>query len=138
MDERLSRFLTLLESDNAESVGTSVRLPADLREAVGIAVELGLAESTTELTTQGLRSALEAIAMRAVLDAHYAEYPAARPDLAEIAYALAQMEAHPLAQRLDLIERAAREIHSVRPDATPDDVLSYAAGLAAGLAAAVA
>ncbi|MGQ0623966.1 MAG: hypothetical protein ACT4PP_04820 [Sporichthyaceae bacterium] len=134
MDERLRRLLTLLESGNSATVGTSVRLPADLREAVAISVELGLAESTTELTASGLRSALEAIAMRAVLDAHYDEYPATRPDLTDIAHALAQLEANPLAQRRDLIERAAGAIGSIRPDATADDVLSYAAGLAAAVA----
>ncbi len=134
MDPRLDRLVDLLAAESDDSVGTSVRLPATLREAVSIAVELGLAESTTELTSHGLRGALESIAMRAVLDAHYDEHPSARPDLSEIALALAELESHPLAQRPDLIERAAREIHGVRSDPTPDDVLSYAAGLAAAAA----
>lgn len=90
---------------------------------------MGLARTTTELTVRGLRDLLEAAAQRAVLDAHYEAHPDARPDLADIALAAAQMDGHPLAERPELIQRAAAEIVSINDDPTPDEVLSYAAGL---------
>jgi hypothetical protein len=95
---------------------------------------MGLAGSTTELTVRGLRDALEAFAQRAVLDAHYQAHPGARPDLAEIAIAAAQIDGNPLASRPDLVERAAAEVGRIKDDAGPDDVLVYAAGLAAAVA----
>jgi hypothetical protein len=101
MDPWLVRLLELLDATEGETVGTSVR---DL---------------------------LEAIAQRAVLDAYYEAHPDARPDLAEIALAAAQLDGHPLAERPELVRRAAAEIVSVMDDPTPDEVLSYAAGLAA-------
>lgn len=131
MDSRLVRLLDLLDATEGEAVGTSVRLPVALRDAAVVAAEMGLAGSTTELTVRGLRDLLEAVARRAVLDAHYAVHPEARPDLAEIALAAAQLDGHPLAQRSELVRRAAAEIVAVIDDPTPDEVLSYAAGLAA-------
>jgi hypothetical protein len=131
MDPRLVRLLDLLDAIEGETVGTSVRLPVALRDAAVVAAEMGLAGSTTELTVRGLRDLLEAIAQRAVLDAHYEAHPDARPDLAEIALAAAQLDRHPLAERPELVRRAAAEIVSVIDDPTPDEVLSYAAGLAA-------
>lgn len=44
------------------TIGTSVRLPGNLRDAAVLAVELSLAASSTELTVRGLRDALEAFA----------------------------------------------------------------------------
>ena len=131
MDSRLVRLLDLLDATEGETVGTSVRLPVALRDAAVVAAEMGLAGSTTELTVRGLRDLLEAAAQRAVLDAHYEVHPDARPDLAEIALATAQLDGHPLAERPELVRRAADGIVSVIDDPTPDEVLSYAAGLAA-------
>ncbi len=131
MDPRLVRLLDLLDATEGETVGTSVRLPVVLRDAAVVAAEMGLAGSTTELTVRGLRDLLEAAVQRAVLDAHYEVHPEARPDLAEVALATAQLDGHPLAQRSDLVRRAAAEIVTVIDDPTPDEVLSYAAGLAA-------
>lgn len=127
----MERFLDLLDSVNAESVGTSVRLPSALREAASVAIEMGLVSSTSEVTTWGLRDALESIAQRAVLDAHYEEYPSARPDLWEIALMSAELNAHPLADRPELVRRAAEELVRIVPDPSPAEVLAYAAGLAA-------
>lgn len=45
MDQRLTRLLDLLDSVNAESVGTSVRLPTALRDAAAVAIEMGLVSS---------------------------------------------------------------------------------------------
>jgi hypothetical protein len=134
MDRSLQRLLDLLDGADDDTVGTSVRLPVTLRDAAVVATTMGLASSTTELTVRGLRDALEAFAQRAVLDAHYREYPDARPSLEEIALAAAQLDANPLAQRPDLLKRAAVEVVTVKDDASPDDVLLYAAGLAAAAA----
>jgi hypothetical protein len=131
VSRRLKLLLDLLNASAEDTVGTSVRLPTNLRDAAVVAVDMGLAASTTELTVRGLQDALEAFAERAALDAHYAEYPHARPDLTEIALMTAEIDGNPLADRPELVRRAATEIRSVKDDATPDDVLIYAAGLAA-------
>jgi hypothetical protein len=131
VERGLKRLLDLLDELDDETVGTSVRLPTNLRDAAALATEMGLVESTTDLTVRGLRDALEVFAQRAVLDAHYRSHPAARPDLAEIAQATAELDANPLAQDPHLIRRAAADVASMRVDPSPDDVLLYAAGLAA-------
>ena len=112
-------------------MNTSVRLPAPLRDAAALAATMGVAGSTTELTVKGLRDTLEAFGQRAVLDAHYRAHPAARPDLAEVALAAAEIDRNPLAERPDLIRRAADAVTALKPDADAVDVLLYAAGLAA-------
>jgi hypothetical protein len=134
MDRTLQRLLDLLDDDGADTIGTSIRLPVRLRDAVAVATQMGLASSTTELTVRGLRDVLEAFAQCAVLDAHYQQHPDTRPGLEEIALATAQLDASPLAQRPDLLKRAAAEVGTVKADPTPDDVLLYAAGLAAAVA----
>ena len=134
MDRRLKKLLDLLDSDGNETVGTSVRLPTNLRDAAAVATAMGLGGSATELTVRGLRDALDAFAQRALLDAHYRMHPDARPDLAEIALAAAELDGNPLAGRPDLIRRAADEIVAWRDDPSADDVLLYAAGLAAAVA----
>ena len=131
MEQRLERLLSLLDDSDDDTVGTSVRLPTKLRDAAAVATSMGLAASTTELTVRGLRDILAAFAQRAVLDAHYAEHPGARPSLDEIALAAAQLDGNPLAERPDLIKRAATEVVKFKDGPTPDDVLLYAAGLAA-------
>jgi hypothetical protein len=131
-------MVELLASGREETVGTSVRMPIDLRDAAAIAADLGLAGSITELTVRGLRDRLDAIAQRAALDEHYRQYPEARPTLAEVALAGAYIDGNPLKERPDLIEQAASEVLALKEDPTPDDVLMYAAGLAKGLEAAAA
>ena len=93
---------------------------------------MGLASSATELITTGLRDRLEAYAQRAVLDAHYRAHPGVRPSLAEIAQAAAKVDGNPLAERPGLIRKAAEAVGALKDDPHPDDVLLYAAGLAAG------
>lgn len=134
MDSRAQRLLDLLDHEGEDTVGTSVRLPVALRDAAAVATEMGLAASTTDLTMQGLRAVLETFAQRVVLEAHYREHPEARPDLAEVALAAAMIDGHPLAGRPDLVRRAADGVHSLKDEPTPDDVLAYAAGLAAAAA----
>ncbi len=135
---RLDQLLDLLDgldTSPSETVGTSIRIPARMRDAIALATDMGLAASTTELTIRGLRDTLEAFAQRAVLDAHYRRHPKARPSLAEVALAQAEIDGNPLAGRPDLLEEAATRIRAVREDPTPDDVLVFAAGLAAGAVA---
>jgi len=131
VDRRLRRLIELLDEVGDETVNTSVRLPVRLRDAAAVAAEMGLASSTSELTVRGLRDTLEAFTQRAVLDTHYRAHPEARPDLAEIALAAAEIDGNPLVAKPDLIRRAAQEIRAIKDDADPDDVLLYAAGLAA-------
>ena len=58
----------------------------------------------------------ETEAVAAALDAHYAEYPHARPTLAEVALALAEQDGSPLADHPEAFEKAA-ELLLARPDA---------------------
>lgn len=64
--------------------------------------------------------------MRAALDEHYAQYPEARPDLADIAIATAELDGHPLAADPDRIRNAAAEIAATHPNPEPEDVLLWA------------
>ncbi|MPY96718.1 MAG: hypothetical protein GEU97_01745 [Actinophytocola sp.] len=114
-----------------ESVVTSVRVPQGLRHAATVLQDAGLVSSWNELLVQGARDRIEAIAHRAGLDAHYADHPEARPAVGEVALALARMDASELANRPDVIEQAATELTRIRPDATADDVLTYATALLA-------
>lgn len=124
----------LLDTQDDTTINTSMRLPTALRDAASLAVEhLGLASSTTTLTAAALRSALETAVMEAALESHYIQHPNSRPSLAEVALALAAQDGSPLADRPDIIERAADEVTSRHPDADADDVLLWAeAQLAVG------
>jgi len=88
--------------------------------------ELGAAPSTTSLTSSALRARLESVVVQAVLDAHYEEHPAARPSLAELAIAAAELDGHPLADEPERLRRAAAEIVGRHPGADADDVLLWA------------
>jgi hypothetical protein len=134
MDRNVKRLLDLLDSEHAETVGTSVRIPTSLRDAAVLAAGMGLGASTTELTVRGLRDALEAFAQRAVLDSHYRSHPHVRPDLAEVALATAEIDGSDLAGQPELVRQAAAQIGAVKDDPTPEDVLLYAAGLRAAVA----
>jgi hypothetical protein len=127
-DEDLFTLLDELDADGP-TVVSSVRQPAALKEALRLAVELGLDANANDATVQALRDRLEAFAQRRALDAHYAAHPGKRPSLAEVAQAAAELDSDPLAGEPALIRRAAKEIVSLRPGATADDVLVYAAGL---------
>ena len=126
-EEAIDRINRLLDSSEEETTNTSMRLPVTLRDAAALAVrELGVASSTTALTATALRAMLEAVVMQAVLDAHYGQHPQARPSLAELAIAAAELDGHPLAGRPDLLCQAADEIIRTRPDADADDVVLWA------------
>ena len=131
----VARALELLDEPD-ESVVTSVRVPQGLRQAAAVLQRAGLISSWNELLVQGARDRVEAVAHRAGLDAHYAEHPQLRPGVAEVALALARMDASDLADQPELIEQAAVELTALRPDATGDDVLTYATALRAHQTAA--
>lgn len=123
----VDRILALLEAPSEATVNTSMRLPTALRDAAALAVdELGVAPSTTTLTATALRAAIETAVMDAALRDHYRAHPDARPELAEVARALAAQDGSPLADRPDLLEQAAAEVTERHPDADADDVLLWA------------
>ena len=125
--DAIERISQLLDSDMTKTSNTSMRIPTALREAAALAAkELKAAPSATALTTMALRSALEAALMRAALDEHYVQYPQARPDLADIAIAAAEIDGSPLAADPERIRRAAAEIAATHPDPAPEDVLLWA------------
>ncbi len=104
-----------------------MRIPAALREAAALAVsELGAAPSITALAADALRARLDALVVEAALAAHYERHPQARPSLAELAIAAAELDANPLAAHPDLIRRAAAVIVECHPDADADAVLLWA------------
>ena len=131
----IERINELLDSSDPDTANTSMRLPTSLRDAAALAVnELGAAPSTTALTSAALRATMEAIVMQAALDAHYARHPKARPDLADLAIAAAELDGHPLADQPKLLHRAASEIARTHPDADADDVLLWGEAQAAASA----
>jgi hypothetical protein len=133
--DALTRISELLDRTDDETVGTSMRIPAALREAAAVAVaELGVAPSTTALANDALRSRLEAIVIEAALAAHYDKHPEARPSLAELAIAAAELDGNPLAATPDLIREAAAAIVDRHPDADADDVLIWAEARASSAA----
>ncbi|HEX6381089.1 MAG TPA: hypothetical protein VF180_07580 [Acidimicrobiia bacterium] len=132
--ERLFALLDRLEGD--ATVVASVRQPAALREAVKVAVELGLDPTPNDAAVAALRERVETFAQRLALDAHYAAHPGARPTLAQRALAAARLDGDPLADDPALLSRAAEALARRRPDASADDVLLYATGLADARASA--
>lgn len=123
----IERINELLDRGGMETSNTSMRIPTALRDAAALAVrDLGVAPSATALTTAALRATLEAVVMQAALDDHYAQHPQARPDLADLALAAAELHGHPLAAEPERLRRAAAEIVGTHPDASPDDVLLWA------------
>ncbi len=123
----LDEINRLLDETPVETVNTSMRLPTNLRDAAALAVEhLGIASSTTVLTTLALRQTIETAVMSAALEAHYEQHPQARPTLAEIALALAVQQRSPLADMPDRVHAAAQAVLERHPDADAYDVLLWA------------
>jgi len=123
----IERISELLDDSDLRTSNTSMRIPTALRDAAAIAVgELGVATSTTALTTAALRAALEAVVMQAALDEHYARHPRSRPDLGDLAVAAAELDGHPLAGEPGRLWQAAAEIVEKHPGATPDEVVLWA------------
>ena len=129
--DRLLHLLRQADEPDGPTAGTSLRLPVALREAVAVARGLGLDASTTGLAVSGLRGVLDGFVNGLVLEEHYERHPEVRPELWEIALATAELDDDPLASQPELLRRAAEGVVARWPSATPDDVLRYAAGLAA-------
>jgi hypothetical protein len=82
----IERIGELLDGSELGTSNTSMRIPTALRDAAALAVrKLGIAPSTTALTTAALRAALESVVIQAALDDHYEQHPQARPDLGDLA-----------------------------------------------------
>jgi len=129
--QQVDRLFELLDRfDTDATVVTSVRQPVAMREAVKVAVALGLDPTPNDAAVAALRDRLESFAQRLALDAHYAAHPEARPSLAERALAAARLDDDPLADEPELLARAADAVARLRAGATADDVLLYAAALA--------
>lgn len=133
--DAIDRISKLLDDAGTETANTSMRLPTALRDAAAIAVEeLGAAPSTTALTTEALRTSLDALVMQAALDVHFLQHPEARLTLGELAIAAAELDGHPLAADPARLRDAAAQIARRRPDADADDVLLWAEAQAAASA----
>ena len=129
--DHLTKLFELLDAvEGDETVVTSVRQPARLREALKVAVELGLDTTANDAAVAALRDRLDTFAQRLALDAHYEAHPGVRPSLADQALAAARLDGDPLADQPDLLARAADEVAALRPNPSADDVLLYAAALA--------
>lgn len=115
-----------LDSSDAETLVTSLRQSRALAHAVKAAVRLGWAVSANDGVNRAVREELEAFARRVALAEHLDAHPEARPELAEVAIALAEIRHDALADHPDLIRRAAAELVAVKADAGPDDVLIWA------------
>jgi len=123
----IARISALLDEGTQETSNTSMRIPTALRDAAALAVsELGVAPSATALTTAALRATLEAVVMQAVLDEHYRQHEQARPSLADLAVAAAEIDGHPLAAEPERLRQAAAEISGRRPGASADEVVLWA------------
>jgi hypothetical protein len=131
----LDELLVLLDrADQAagtDSVVTSMRMPAALRQALMVAVELGMDAHANEAANRALRARLEAFVERQGLEQHYRRNPGSRPSLAAVGQALAELDHDSLADQPELIEQASREVVVAKPDADGDDVLLWAASLRA-------
>ena len=129
--DHLTKLFELLDAvEGDETVVTSVRQPARLREALKVAVELGLDATANDAAVAALRDRLDTFAQRLALDAHYEAHPSVRPSLADQALAAARLDGDPLADQPDLLARAADEVAALRPNPSADDVLLYASALA--------
>ena len=129
MDLQEKLFGLLDSLDASMTTVTSVRQPKALREAVKVAVDLGMDASTNDAAVQALRDRVEAFAQHLALEDHFRRHPEARPTLADLALAAAELDAHPLADQHELLRTAAAEVAELMPDATGADVLVYAMGM---------
>lgn len=132
--DRLAALLLELDRDPT-TVVTSVRVPRPLRDALGVAVELGYERSVNDALVRAARDRLGWMAQRHALDAHYEQYPWTRPTLTDLALATAKLCADPLHDEPELVAEAARFVEADRPDGTGDEVLLVARALAAERAA---
>jgi hypothetical protein len=106
----------------------SAHLDPALNEAAKAAVVLGLAESVSALTGAALHAELRRLALRAVLDAPYAQRADDRPHVAEIALFLAKARNLPFAGRADLSSVLRALADAMGTDVDPEALLAATAG----------
>ncbi len=106
----------------------SAHLDPALNEAAKAAVALGLAESVSALTGAALHAELRRLALRAVLNAHYAQRPQDRPHVAEVAMFLAQARRLPIAGRAELSAVLHALADAMGADVDPETLLAATVG----------
>src|SRR5262245_10654177 len=126
-------FDALTGMGEVETVVTSVRLPAGLRDAAKTLQAMGVGPSFNEVLVQGARDRILVLARRAGLVGRYAEHAEIRPSVLAVAAGMAGLDGSPLADREDLLADAVAELEVVRGhvEFDADDVLLYAAALLA-------
>lgn len=103
--DELIEALIRAADEPSELVGSSVRLPRNVRDAIRMARAMGYGDSLTSITTQAIRTELRYVAQDLAIELHFAEHPEARPSLAERVRALALILDHPLADQPDRIDQ---------------------------------
>jgi len=106
----------------------SAHLDPALNEAAKAAVALGLTESVSALTGAALHAELRRLALRGVLDAHYAQRPDDRPHVAEVARYLAAARKLPVADRPDLPKVLYEMADVMGADIDPETLLAATVG----------
>ncbi len=130
-EDLVGSFLVVVDEalDDSDSIVTSVRMPAKLRDALSTAVDLGFVASVNETLVDAARERLEVFAQQLAIERIYSKDPTARPSLAERAKASAALDGDPIADHPDLIERAAHEMADDDGDPSPGEVRAYATAL---------
>lgn len=105
----------------------SAHLDPALNAAAKVAVSLGLADSVSGLTEDALRVQLRRLALRAALDAHYAERPSDRPSVVDVALFLATVRKLPAADH-PALRGVLTELAEAMGEADPDTLLAAAVG----------
>ncbi|MGH4014110.1 MAG: hypothetical protein ACRDSL_09315 [Pseudonocardiaceae bacterium] len=106
----------------------SAHLDPALNDAAKTAVALGLAESVSALTGAALHAELRRLALRAVLDAHYARRPDDRPHVAEVALFLATVRKLPVADCAELPAVLRGMADVLGADVDPETLLAATVG----------
>lgn len=126
--DRLATLLLELDRDPA-TVVTSVRVPRPLREALGLAVELGHERSVSDALVSAARRRLDHLVQDLAFEEYYRRYPENRPTLADLALAAAELADDPLKDKPELLAEVAEWLLRRQTDVGPEDVLMAAAGV---------
>jgi hypothetical protein len=84
-----------------------------LHAATKAAVSMGWANSSAEGINRAVRADLERFTSHRALDEHFDAVPELRPDLGEVALAVAELQHSDLADQPELVRQAAEEIVGV-------------------------
>lgn len=128
MAELVDLLDALERIDDQPGRPVSAHLDPALNEAAKAAVALGLTESVSALAGAALHAELRRLALRAVLDAHYARRPDDRPHVAEVAQFLAAARKLPVVDRPDLPTVLRAMAEAMGADVDPETLLAAAVG----------